>query len=84
MGHILFRKHVILNRLISIFFSIIIAVFYYKYNKVFVPGFIESSGNKNEISFKRSYIENFEINEEHAKLVCFIIQKIIETKNKRS
>jgi len=79
----LFKEHVILNGLISIFFSIIIAIFYYKYNKVFVLGFTESSVEKNEISFKRSYIENVEMNGEQAKFVCYIIQKLVGFKQKK-
>ncbi|MCX7910867.1 MAG: hypothetical protein N2505_04725 [Endomicrobia bacterium] len=84
IGYEFFREDLLLFVLGSMIFSFFVAILYYKYNKIFVLGFVASSGERNEISFKRSYIENIEINEEQAKKVCYIIQKLIEFKHRRN
>jgi hypothetical protein len=83
IGYEFFKDSTLSVVLVSIFISVISAISYYKYNKLFILGFVESSGEKNEINFKRSYIENVEINEEQSRMVCYIIQKLIEFKGKR-
>jgi hypothetical protein len=63
--------------------GIAIALIYYFLNRTLTLGFIEDSGVASAIRFKRSVIENLDINEEHAKIVCVIVQKLIEAKRKR-
>lgn len=59
-----------------------IALIYYFLNKTLTLGFVEHSGVVNGIRFKRSVIENVEINQEQAKAVCIIVQRLIEAKEK--
>lgn len=61
-----------------------IAIVYYFLNITLTLGFVEHSGIVNGIRFKRSVIENIEINQEQAKAVCIIIQRLIEFKEKRT
>jgi formate dehydrogenase assembly factor FdhD len=67
----------------TLFAATLISILYYVFNKTLTLGFVESSGIINSIRFKRSFIENMEINQEEAKKVCYIIQKLIEFRNKR-
>ena len=36
------------------------------------------------IRFKRSVIENVDINQEQAKMVCLLVQRLIEAKQRRN
>jgi len=56
---------------------------YYFLNRQLTLGFIENSGVVNGIRLKRSVIENVDINEDQAKNVCLMIQKLIEAKSRR-
>lgn len=84
IGYEFFKDNISSLVSFSIFISVISAVLYYQYNKLFMLGFVESSGENNGIYFKRSYIENVEINEEQSRMVCYIIQKLIEFKRKNN
>ena len=64
--------------------GVVIALIYYFLNRTPTLGFIEHSGIVNGIRFKRSVIENVDINQEQAKDVCIIIQRLIEAKEKRT
>jgi len=62
----------------------VIALVHYFLNCALTLGFVENSGIVSGIRFKRSVIENVDINETQAKTVCIIIQRLIEDKQKRS
>ncbi|MFZ6742327.1 hypothetical protein ACO0LC_03795 [Undibacterium sp. JH2W] len=62
----------------------LIGLVYYFLNRELTMGFVENSGFINGIRFKRSVIENIDVNEEQAKSACVIIQKLIEAKDKRT
>lgn len=70
--------------LISSAIGIAIAVVYYFLNRTLTLGFVENSGVVSGIRFKRSVIENVDINQEQAKTVCIIVQRLIEAKAKRT
>lgn len=57
---------------------------YYFLNRTLTLGFVEQSGVVNGIKFKRSVIENVDINAEQAKEVCKLIQTLIELKEKEN
>ena len=63
--------------------GLVIALVYYFLNRTLTLGFVEHSGVVNGIVFKRSVIENHDINHEQAKAVCVIIQRLIEMKERR-
>lgn len=56
---------------------------YYVLNRTLTLGFVEASGVVNGIRFKRSVIENVDINAEEARKVCNLIQDLVERKQKR-
>ena len=64
--------------------GVVIALIYYFLNRTLTLGFVEHSGVVNGIRFKRSVIENVDINHEQAKAVCIIVQRLIEAKEKRT
>jgi len=70
--------------LLVIFAGAVIGLVYYFLNRELTLGFVENSGVISGIRFKRSVIENIDVNEEQAKSACVIIQKLIEAKEKRS
>jgi hypothetical protein len=61
-----------------------IAFVYYFLNRELTLGFVEHSGHVSGIRFKRSIIENLDVNEDQARLVCSIAQKLIEAKRKKA
>ena len=63
--------------------GLIVALVYYFLNRTLTLGFVEHSGVVSGIIFKRSVIENIDINHEQAKAVCVIIQRLIELKERR-
>ncbi len=65
-------------------FGVIVAIIYYFLNRTLTLGFVEHSGVVNGIRFKRSMIENMEINQEQGASVCVIVQRLIEAKHKRT
>ncbi|MGM9515298.1 hypothetical protein ACS5PK_13660 [Roseateles sp. DB2] len=62
----------------------VFALLYYFLNRTLTLGFVEHSGAVCAIRFKRSVIENVDINEEQARSVCTIVQRLIEAKEKRA
>lgn len=62
----------------------VFAAIYYFLNRTLTLGFVEVSGVISGIHFKRSVIENIDINEAQAKTVCTIVQRLIEAKEKRA
>ena len=62
--------------------GVIIGFTYYYLNRTLTLGFVENSGLVNGILFKRSVIENVDINHEQAKAVCVIVQRLIEAKER--
>ncbi len=62
----------------------IFALVYYFLNRTLTLGFVEGSGHVSGIKFKRSVIENIDINEAQAKAVCTLVQRLIEAKEKRA
>ena len=62
----------------------ICALIYYFLNRTLTLGFVEVSGFVGGIKFKRSVIENIDINEAQAKAVCTVIQRLIEAKERRA
>lgn len=65
-------------------FGAIVALVYYFLNRTLTLGFVEHSGVVNGIEFKRSVIENKDINQEQGASVCVIVQRLIESKHKRT
>jgi hypothetical protein len=62
----------------------ILALVYYNLNRSLTLGFIEFSGVASAIQFKRSVIENIDVDEKQAKYVSDLTQYLIESaKNKR-
>lgn len=61
----------------------VVSVIYYVLNRTLTLGFVEQSGLINGIRFKKSVIENLEINEPQARQVCLLVQHLIETKPSR-
>lgn len=62
----------------------VFALIYYFLNRTLTLGFVEVSGYVSGIRFKRSVIENLDINETQAKAVCTIVQRLIEAKERRA
>lgn len=69
--------------LASVVAGLVAALLYYFLNRTLTLGFVETSGVVSGIRFKRSVIENLDINQEQAKRVCIIVQRLIEAKEKR-
>lgn len=62
--------------------GLVIAFVYYFLNRELTLGFVENSGVVIGIAFKRSVIENIDVNEEQAKKVCTLVQSLIEKKGR--
>jgi hypothetical protein len=62
----------------------VFAAIYYFLNRTLTLGFVEVSGVISGIHFKRSVIENIDVNEAQAKSVCTIVQRLIEAKERRT
>ena len=60
----------------------VIGVIYYFLNRTLTLGFVENGGVINGIKFKRSVIENIDVNQEQAQKVCLLLQRLIENKEK--
>jgi len=69
---------------VTIAAGFVIALVYYFLNRTLTLGFVEHSGVVSGIVFKRSVIENLDINHGQAKAVCLIIQRLIELKERRT
>ena len=64
--------------------GLVAALLYYFLNRTLTLGFVEASGVISGIRFKRSVIENLDVNQEQAKRVCIIVQRLIEAKERRA
>lgn len=64
--------------------GVVLALIYYFLNRTLTLGFVEHSGAVCAIRFKRSVIENVDIDEQQARSVCTIVQRLIEAKEKRA
>lgn len=62
--------------------GIVIALIYYFLNRTITLGFIEQSGVASRIDFKRSVIENQDIDEDQAAYICELVQYLVETRSK--
>lgn len=58
--------------------SVLLPVIYYFLNRTLTLGFIENSGVTSGITFKRSVIENIDVNEKQARFVCNLTQEIVD------
>ena len=65
----------------GVFLGLIIAIIYFVLNSQLTVGLVEESGHGHIIQFKRSVIENKEINEAEAERVCRIIQALVQARN---
>jgi len=64
--------------LVTFVIGTIIAIIYYFLNRTLTLGFVENSGVVIGIKFKRSVIENVDINQSEAKNVCKLLQELFE------
>jgi hypothetical protein len=62
----------------GILISAAISLAYYFINRTLTFGFVENSGVISGIQFKRSVIENIDVNEQQARTACELTQAIIE------
>ena len=58
--------------------GVILAIIYYYLNKHMSVGFVEDSGVVNSIAFKRSVIEGIKVDEESARQVAELAEKLIK------
>lgn len=65
----------------GVFLGLVIGIIYFVLNRQLTVGLVEESGYGHIIQFKRSVIENKEINEAQAERVCRIIQALVQAKN---
>ncbi|MFZ6870776.1 hypothetical protein ACO0LF_01755 [Undibacterium sp. Di27W] len=80
----LIKEQMFTPAIVILLVGALIGLVYYFLNRELTMGFVENSGLIDGIRFKRSVIENIDVNEEQAKSACVIIQKLIEAKEKRS
>lgn len=64
--------------------GLVVAIGYYFLNRTLTLGFVEHSGFVCGIRFKRSVIERIDVNQEQARSVCELMQRLIEAKEKRT
>jgi len=62
----------------------VVALLYFFLNRTLTLGFVEDSGVLSAIQFKRSVVENQDINEEQAGYVCQLVQACIEARQRDS
>jgi hypothetical protein len=66
--------------LLTFLLGVIISLVYYFLNRSLTIGIVEISGVVSGIAFKRSIIENIDVDEKQAKFACDLIQALIERK----
>lgn len=66
----------------GLIFGLILSLVYYFLNRTLTLGFVENSGVISSIEFKRSVVENQDINEAQAGHVCEIVQAAIDAKER--
>ena len=59
-----------------------VAILYYFLNRTLTLGFVENSGVVSAIQFKRSVVENQDINEAQAGYVCQVVQALLEARQR--
>jgi hypothetical protein len=64
--------------------ALLVSLVYYYLNRTLTLGFVEHSGVINGIVFKRSIIENVDIDHTQARAVCLLVQRLIELKARRA
>ena len=67
---------------IALIVSFGIAILYYFLNRTLTLGFVENSGIVSAIQFKRSVVENQDINEAQAGYVCQVVQALLEARQR--
>ncbi|NBY42727.1 MAG: hypothetical protein EBQ49_05480 [Verrucomicrobia bacterium] len=72
----------LIGYIFGLLLSTIIALIYYNLNRSLTLGFIELSGVASAIQFKRSVIENIDVDEKQAKYVSDLSQYLIESAKK--
>lgn len=70
--------------LLSIFLGCAVGLIYYILNRFLTLGFIEHSGEKHFINFKRSVIEGQQITEDQSGWICELIEQLMESKRRVS
>jgi hypothetical protein len=60
------------------------ALAHYFLNRTLTLGFVEHSGVVSSIRFKRSVIENIDVNEKQAQAVCVLVQRLVEAKARKT
>ena len=68
--------------LFGIAIAVGISLLYYFLSRTLTLGFVEHSGVISAIKFKRSVIENVDVNEGQARYICEITQFLIEASRK--
>lgn len=69
--------------LFTVLIGIAIALVYYFLNRSLTIGIVEISGVVSGIAFKRSVIENIDVDENQAKYACDLIQALVERKQQK-
>lgn len=72
----------IMGYLFGIVIAVGIALLYYFLSRTLTLGFVEHSGVISAIKFKRSVIENVDVNEGQARYICEVTQFLIEAAKK--
>ena len=67
---------------IALIVSFGVAILYYFLNRTLTLGFVENSGVISAIQFKRSIVENQDINEAQAGYVCQVVQALLEARQR--
>lgn len=62
----------------------VIALIYYFLNRTLTLGFVEVSGSVLGIRFKRSVIENLDVDEHTARSLCALVQRLMEVRQRRA
>jgi len=70
----------IINLIFGLLVGLIVSIIYYLYNRTLSLGFVENSGVVSAIQFKRSFVENKDINDEQARYVCQLVQFFVESR----
>ena len=62
--------------------GLVFAILYYFLNRTLTLGFVENSGVVSAIQFKRSVVENQDINQAQAGYVCQLVQFLVEARQR--
>ena len=67
---------------VAMIVGFVLATLYYFLNRTLTLGFVENSGVVSAIQFKRSIVENQDINEAQAGYVCQLVQALVEARQR--